>query len=85
MQTNFRKTVIMKKLQKGDKIALIAPSAQIGEIKKIQKGLDFLKSLGFEPVFAPHLYNVRRYMAGTDEKRAEDVNWAFANKEIRLE
>lgn len=83
MQTNFRKTVIMKKLQKGDKIALIAPSAQIGEIEKIQKGLDFLKSLGFEPVFAPHLYDVRRYMAGTDEKRAEDVNWAFADKEIK--
>ena len=34
---DFRKTVIMKKLQKGDKIALIAPSAQIGEIEKIQK------------------------------------------------
>ena len=56
----------MEKLCKGDKIALIAPSAQIGGISKIQKGLDFLQSLGFEPVFAPHLYNVHRYMAGTD-------------------
>lgn len=73
----------MKKLQQGDKIALIAPSAQIGGIEKIQKGLDFLKSIGLEPVFAPHLYNVRRYMAGTDEERADDVNWAFADNEIK--
>ncbi len=73
----------MEKLCKGDKIALIAPSAQIGGISKIQKGLDFLQSLGFEPVFAPHLYNVHRYMAGTDKERAEDVNWAFSQPEIK--
>ncbi len=73
----------MEKLKKGDKIALIAPSAQIGNQDKIQKGLDFLQSLGLEPVFAPHLYNIRRYMAGTDEERASDVNWAFSQPEIK--
>ena len=73
----------MEKLCKGDKIALIAPSAQIGSIAKIEKGLNFLQSLGFEPVFAPHLYEVRRYMAGTDRERAADVNWAFAQPEVK--
>lgn len=73
----------MEKLKKGDKIALIAPSGQIGNQEKIQKGLDFLQSLGLEPIFAPHLYNIRRYMAGTDEERASDVNLAFSQPEIK--
>ncbi len=73
----------MQKLKSGDKIALIAPSAQIANIEKIQKGLDFLTSLGLQTVFAPHLYKVRRYMAGTDKERAEDVQWAFTNPDIK--
>lgn len=73
----------MEKLEKGDKIALIAPSAQIGSIEKIQKGLDFLHSCGFETVFAPHLFAVRRYMAGTDKERAADVEWAFSQADVK--
>ena len=73
----------MQKLKSGDKIALIAPSAQIGNIEKIQKGINFLTSLGLQTIFAPHLYNIRRYMAGTDKERADDVHWAFSNPEIK--
>lgn len=73
----------MQKLQKGDKIAIIAPSGQIGNPEKIQQGLSYLCSLGLEPVFAPHLYCIRRYMAGTDKERAADVNWAFARNDIK--
>lgn len=73
----------MEKLKKGDKIALIAPSAQIGSTAIIQKGLDFLDDCGFETVFAPHLLEVRRYMAGTDKERAADVEWAFSQPEVK--
>ena len=72
----------MERLKKGDKIALIAPSAQIGSAEKIQKGLEFLHNCGFETVLAPHLLEVRRYMAGTDKERAADVEWAFSQPDV---
>lgn len=73
----------MDKLRKGDKIALIAPSAQIGTVEKISLGLAYLRSLGLCPVFGKNLFRQNRYMAGTDRERAADVNAAFADKEIK--
>lgn len=82
MPTDFGETV-MYKLQKGDKVAVLAPCGQIGEIGKIQYALEYLKSLGFEPVLGKNVFNTYRYMAGTDEERASDVNQAFADKQIK--
>lgn len=73
----------MEKLCKGDKIALIAPSAQIGNAGKISLGLEYLRSLELCPVFGKNLFRQNRYMAGSDRERAEDVNTAFADKEIK--
>ena len=73
----------MYKLQKGDKVAVLAPCGQIGSIEKIQSGLDYLKSLGFKPVLGKHVFDTCRYMAGTDEDRAEDMNHAFADSQIK--
>ena len=73
----------MKKLEKGSKIAIVAPSAQIGEISKINKGLAYLQSLDLVPVFGKNLLCVNRYMAGTDEQRAADINAAFTDSDIK--
>ena len=73
----------MKKLEKGSKVAIFAPSAQIGEISKINKGLAYLQSLGLVPVLGKNLLCVNRYMAGTDEQRAADINNAFADSDIK--
>ena len=73
----------MQKLKAGDKVAVIAPCAQIGEIQKIEKALAYLESLGLVPVLGQNLLNVRRYMAGTDKERAADVNAAFADAEVK--
>lgn len=73
----------MYKLQKGDKVAVLAPCGQIGDISKIQPALDYLKSLGLNPILGKHVFDTYRYMAGTDEQRAEDVNCAFADSQIK--
>jgi muramoyltetrapeptide carboxypeptidase len=72
----------MYKIKSGDKVALIAPSAQIGNFDKISAGVAYLRSLGLIPVFGKNLYNRIRYMAGSEEERAFDVNSAFADSEI---
>lgn len=73
----------MQKIAKNSKVAIVAPSAQIGNIQKIQKGLEYIKNLGFEPVLSRHLFEQYRYMAGNDIDRAADINEAFADPEIK--
>lgn len=73
----------MYKLNKGDKVAILAPCGQIGDISKIQPALEYLKSLGFEAVLGKHVFDTYRYMAGTDKKRADDINSAFTDSQIK--
>lgn len=73
----------MFKLKKGDKVAIVAPSGQIGGKEPIEKALAYLQSLGLEPIFGQHLFKQNRYMAGSDTDRAADINAAFANPEIK--
>lgn len=73
----------MLKIKSGDKVAIIAPCGQIGDMNKIDTAVKYIKSLGFKPIFGKHLLKVRRYMAGTDKERADDINAAFANPEIK--
>lgn len=73
----------MQKIKTGDKVAIIAPCAQIGEISKIEKAVTYLKSLGLVPVFGENLLKIKRYMAGSDRERAQDINTAFAEPDIK--
>ena len=73
----------MPKIKAGDKIAIIAPCAQIGEMSKIEKAVTYLESLGLVPVFGENLLKVKRYMAGDDHERAQDINAAFAEPDIK--
>ena len=73
----------MYKLHKGDKVAVLAPCGQIGNIGKIQSALDYIESLGYELILGKHVFDTYRYMAGTDKERADDVNRAFADSQIK--
>lgn len=73
----------MQKIKAGDKVAIIAPCAQIGEMSKIEKAVTYLESLGLVPVFGENLLKVKRYMAGDDRERAQDINTAFAEPDIK--
>ena len=73
----------MKKLQKGDKVAVVAPSGQIGDMQKILAGIEYLKNLGLVPTYGKNLLKQYRYMAGSDLERADDINKAFANHKIK--
>lgn len=70
-------------VKSGDKVAVVAPCGQIGTIDKIAAAIDYLRSLGLVPVFGKHLFDVNRYMGGTDEDRAADINAAFADEAIK--
>ena len=73
----------MYKLKRGDKVAIVAPCGQIGNLEKIRYGLQYIQSLGFIPIYGKNLLSRYRYMAGNDKQRAEDINTAFADTDIK--
>ncbi|WP_265426712.1 S66 peptidase family protein [Chryseobacterium sp. YIM B08800] len=76
--------IFPKSLTKGDKIAIISPAGSI-EPSQLEKGIEMIKSKGFEPVLGENLYtkfsNGYNY-AGTEEQRLKDMNWALNDSEI---
>ncbi|VXC42130.1 MULTISPECIES: S66 peptidase family protein [Chryseobacterium] len=76
--------IFPKSLKKGDKIAIISPAGSV-EPTQLEKGIEMIKSKGFEPVLGENLYtkfsNGYNY-AGTEEQRLKDMNWALNDNEI---
>ena len=76
--------IFPKSLKKGDKIAIISPAGAV-DASQLEKGLEMIKSKGFEPVLGEHLYtkysNGYNY-AGTEKERLNDMNWALNDDEI---
>lgn len=78
------KMIFPKSLSKGDKIAVISPAGAV-EASQLEKGIEMIKSKGYEPVLGEHLYtkfsNGYNY-AGTEQERIKDINWALNDNEI---
>lgn len=72
----------MSFLRQGDKVGIIAPSVGL-QNKDINPTLSYLKGLGLVPVLADNLNKEYRYMAGTDEERAQAINKCFQDKDIK--
>lgn len=80
----MKKTIFPKALKKGAKIAVISPAGAV-DPSQLEKGIEMIKSRGFEPVLGEHLYtkfsNGYNY-AGTEQERLKDINWALNDKDI---
>ncbi|MCS4304335.1 LD-carboxypeptidase [Chryseobacterium sp. BIGb0232] len=80
----MKKIIFPKALKKGAKIAVISPAGAV-DASQLKKGIELIKSKGFEPVLGEHLYtkfsNGYNY-AGTEKERIKDINWALNDKEI---
>lgn len=74
---------VPKPLFSGARIALVAPASAVPE-EKLQPALDYVRSLGLEPVTYPSCYFASRdgYLATTDAQRAKDLNDAFSDPSI---
>lgn len=76
--------IFPKSLKKGDKIAIISPAGSV-EPTQLEKGIEMIKSKGFEPILGGNIYtkfsNGYNY-AGTEEQRLKDINWALNDSEI---
>ncbi len=69
-----------KKLQHGSTISIVAPAGNVDK-NKLQVGINYLEKLGYKVKLGKYLFNQNKYLAGTDEERAFDINQAFADIE----
>ena len=75
-------TIIPPRLRTGDTVGIIAPSSCVLK-EDVEPGIGYLESCGFQVVLGHSLYSKHRYLAGTDQDRANDINRMFENPKIQ--
>ena len=78
------KKIKPKALQKGDTIAIIAPSGYVSYQEKFEKAQEYFETKGFNVKIFPNAKNKNGYLAGTDEERLFDLEAAFLDPEVKM-
>jgi len=70
--------------KRGEKIGILSPSSPIKD-KELKNGIDLIRKEGFSVELSKNIFSSYRlsYMAGSPEKRAEDINSFFLRKDIK--
>jgi muramoyltetrapeptide carboxypeptidase len=68
-------------LHPGERIALVAPSSPFN-VEKFNQAYEMLKREGYHPVPGRHLLNRKKYLAGTEAQRAQDLIWAISDPSV---
>jgi len=74
--------IIPPYLKAGDKVAVVASSRKVSQ-EGLAFALETLSKWGLQPVLGRHLYAAHNQWAGTDEQRAEDLQWAVNDDDIK--
>ncbi len=75
------KLIKPKPLEKGDIIAIIAPSGSVDK-DKVLSAKKYFEDKGYNVVFGKNLFGEKRYMSGADFERLDDLHEAFSNSDI---
>ncbi len=77
-----KKIVKPKRLEKGETVGIVAPAGPLSK-EVVDTCVENLEKLGFKVKVGKNVLAQNGYLAGTDTQRAEDLMWAFSDKEIR--
>jgi len=70
------------RLQAEDLIGIVAPASNI-KLELLEAGIAELHRLGFRTKYFDSILEKARYTAGTDERRAQELNAMFADPEVK--
>lgn len=65
-------------------IAVVAPASPPQTRSEIEQATAYFEALGHEVVLGPNHREVHGYLAGTDEQRAADLQWALSEPGIHM-
>ncbi len=71
------------RLRKGDLISIVSPASTPKDAAQIHSAVRYFESVGYRVTISKNVFNISGYLAGTDEERAEDINQAFADKNVK--
>ncbi len=71
------------RLKKGDLISFVSPASTPSDASKVHAGVRYFESIGYRVTIGENAFNVNGYLAGTDEERANDLNQAFKDKNVK--
>lgn len=74
--------IIPKLLQKGDKVIVLSPASP-PKSPDWMKGVDVLRNWGLQPILSPNHLATHFGLAGTDEQRYQDFQWALNHPEAK--
>ncbi|HXU28360.1 MAG TPA: LD-carboxypeptidase [Bacteroidia bacterium] len=69
-------------LKQNDKIAIVATARKISA-EELAFAIETLKAWGLQPVLGKNIYAIENQFAGSDEQRAEDLQWAINDDSIK--
>lgn len=69
-------------LNAGDTIGIIAPSGPVDR-ELVRRGVRFLEEMGLRVKLGRNVFSKKQYLAGDDQKRAEDLMEMFADSEVK--
>src|SRR5579871_3205046 len=68
-------------LRKGDKVGLLAPASSFSH-GDFLSGCERLREMGYEPVYAPDIFNRDIYFAGTAERRTREFHELWQREDV---
>ena len=72
------------KLNKGDKIAILALSGAVESKENILRAKEYFENLGYNVVLSDNVFDENRYLAGTDKKKVEELHKFFSDPTIKM-
>jgi muramoyltetrapeptide carboxypeptidase len=76
-------SILPPRLRQGDSVALIAPAGALAGPESLALGIERVEALGLRAKPGRHALDRHGYLAGTDDARAEDINAALRDPDIR--
>lgn len=73
-----------KKLNKGDTIGILALSGAVESKENILRAKKYFEGKGYKVVLSENIFDKNRYLAGTDEKKIQELHKFFKNPEIKM-
>ncbi len=74
-------TIIPPRLKPGDTIGIAAPASPFDR-EKFDQGIAVIESLGFRTHIPENLFDTGKYLAGSDQHRADILNRLFEDKAV---
>ncbi len=77
------RTVIPRALKPGDTVRIVAPAGPIEHREDLDRGVAALERMQFRVTFSDRIFHSVRYLAGTDEERAEELVQALEDPAVQ--